>query len=915
MKNKEDLVFSSELVRVFKNLYKQSLSLGWVGSDQLITEILRVYSEGLGTDRRLIDFFSPYQQEDIKEAYRIAKKVVDRNTKKFNKIGHSVPVYDKKGLIPGDSGLNEILAELAVNITPEIGTFQVLNTLFLPWHSERGDVQQELMEKSAIDWSELGVINGDMTKGILSDIASQPDAEETEKDDTDYKKRISDLMKFFSGAGADLGLGSNDEKESGDRRVFSDEVLKEKIITPQTPPNKIFKSELEKFEKAGMHEEINTSDSDPNSTTPFLDKYSVDMTRADKAGKYDPILGREKELDQLIKILCCRLKNNAVLLGEAGVGKTAVVECLVQRINQGNVPDKLKNKRVCSLDLNALVSGTKYRGEYEARLQGIIKEVVGNPDIIVYIDELHNLIGNGSTSGQGDGANILKPYLARGEFQCIGSTTFGEYRKFVEKDTALKRRFQNIQIDEPDKKETVRILSEISKKYEEFHRVQISQDVLKACVEWSGRYIVDRFFPDKAIDVLDRSSATASLRSSAKEKNDEKAELEKQIEDIKAKKLKAVLDQDFELAGALRDEQKAKEVDLENLIETKKKIASKKSNWEEVTIDDVASEISKISKVPLDKIRSTDRTKIKNMKKVLESKVIGQGEAVNKILISLQRNIMGFRDENKPIASYLLCGETGTGKSYISKIVAKEFFGSEKSLVRIDCGEFSEGKAGVSKLTGATPGYVGYDDESILDQVRKKPFSVLLVDEVDKAAPEVFNIFMNILDEGYCVLGNGERVDFRNTIIIFTGNIGTKELQRNGNGLGFGRAKSPEEKHEEDEAIVKKAIGKFFRPEFLNRLTGTVVFNSLTKGDLEKIFTLEFTKVKARISKQGYKVNITKTLKDKCIADCDTKFGARDLHRSIARNIEDQLCSIILDSEEDIRNLTLDWKDNKVVLK
>ena len=903
MKNKEDLVFSSELVKVFKKLYEQSLSLGWIGSDQLITEILRIYSEGLGTDEQLLDFFKPYQPEDIKGAYKIAQRVVDQNTKKLKKVGHTVPVYNESGLIPGDSGLNEILAELAVYITPEIGAYQVLNTLFLPWHSERGDVQQELLEKSAIDWSELGIINGDITKGILSDDAKKGG---TDAEDFVGSKAISDLMKLFK--------GSTDKEESGGR-VFSDEILKEKIITPQTPPNKIFKGDLEKFEKAGMHEEVNISEPDPSSTTPFLDQYSIDMTRADKAGKYDPILGRERELDQLIKILCCRLKNNAVLLGEAGVGKTAVVECLVQRINKGNVPDKLKNKRICSLDLNALVSGTKYRGEYEARLQGIIKEVVGNPDIIVYIDELHNLIGNGSTSGQGDGANILKPYLARGEFQCIGSTTFGEYRKFVEKDAALKRRFQNIQIDEPDQKETVRILSEISKKYEDFHRVRISQDILRACVEWSGRYIVDRFFPDKAIDVLDRSSATASLRSSTKEKNNDCLELETIIEDLKDKKLKAVLSQDFELAGTLRDEQRTKEADLENLRETKRKFAAKRSNWEEVTIDDVASEISKISKVPLDKIRSTDRTKIKDMKKVLESKVIGQAEAVNKILISLQRNIMGFRDENKPIASYLLCGETGTGKSYISKIVAKEFFGSEKSLVRIDCGEFTEGKAGVSKLTGATPGYVGYDDESILDQVRKKPFSVLLVDEVDKAAPEVFNIFMNILDEGYCILGNGEKVDFRNTIIIFTGNIGTKELQRNGNGLGFGRAKSPEEKHEETEATVKKAVGKFFRPEFLNRLTGTVVFNSLTKGDLEKIFTLEFAKVKARISRQGYKVNITKALKDKCISDCDVKFGARDLHRSIAKNIEDQLCEIILESEEELKNLTLDWNGEKVVLK
>ena len=688
--------------------------------------------------------------------------------------------------------------------------------------------------------------------------------------------------------------------------------LKEKRIEMEDGDQ--VRKDMEEFEKAGSHEEISSKPVDPNSTTPFLDQFSFDMSNAERSGKYDPVVGRELEIDQIIKILCCRIKRNAVLLGDAGVGKTAIVESLVGKINRGEVPEKLIGKRICSLDLNALVSGTKYRGEYEARLQGIIKEVCSHPEIIIYIDEFHNLVGNGSSSENGDGANILKPYLARGEFQCIGSTTTAEYRKFIEKDGALKRRFQNVQVDEPGNEETLKILKKVSQKYEEYHKVRYSDEVLKLCVSWSGRYITDRFFPDKAVDCIDRAGATAGLRNITK--SDEINKLTSEVDELKKKKIAAVEAQDFEEAAKLRDLQKDLEKDLMKKTSIIKRKQDSRKNWVEVTIDDVASEISRISKVPIDKIRSTDRTKIKDMKKVLSSKVIGQEEAVGKILISLQRNIMGFRDESKPIASFLLCGQTGIGKSYISKIVAKEFFGSDNSLVRIDCGELSDGKASVSKLTGSTPGYVGYDDEPLLEQIRRKPFSVLLVDEVDKAVPEAFNIFMNILDEGYCILGNGERVDFRNTIIIFTGNIGTSELTANGSGLGFNSAKNQEEQHKVDESIVKKAISKFFRPEFLNRLTGTVVFNSLTKDDLKSIFTLEIIKVKKRISKNGYTIKVTSQLRDHVIESCDTTFGARDLSRNITAYIENELCNALIDANEsdleNLKSITLDWVDNHV---
>lgn len=733
-----------------------------------------------------------------------------------------------------------------------------------------------------------------------------------------------DLMKNYTDR---YGIKFNKDEKSQQSPTTPDEFingllqngeeqLKEKTISAgstQQEREAIMRKNAKEFDNFGIHEDIAGKPLDKNSNTPYLDQFSFDMTQADREGKYDPVVGRESEIDQIEKILCCRIKNNAVLLGNPGVGKTAIIESLVHKINLGEVPDKLKGKRVCSLDLNALVSGTKYRGEYEERLQNIIKEVCGNHDIIVYIDEFHNLVGNGNGSGSGDGANILKPYLARGEFQCIGSTTNEEYRKYIEKDGALKRRFQNVQISEPNFNETIDIIKKIAPKYEKYHHVTYSNEVIKACTEWAGRYITDRFYPDKVIDCIDRAGATASLRAvSDNSEIDQKTE---DLEKIKTQKIKLVEKQDFEEASKLMDQEKVIKVDLDKLVKDREKLKESKKFWVPVTVDDVASEVSRISKVPLDKIRSTDHTKIRNMRKVLESKVIGQEEAVDKILISLQRNIMGFRDPEKPIASFLLCGSTGVGKSFISKIVASEFFGSSNSLVRIDCGELSDGKASVSKLTGATPGYVGYDDEPILEQVRRKPFSVLLVDEVDKAIPEVFNIFMNILDEGYCILGNGTKVNFRNTIIIFTGNIGTKELQNYGTGLGFNTAKNKEELHKVDEKIVIKAIKNFFRPEFLNRLTNVIVFNSLTKDDMKKIFNLEFAKTKARIKKQGYKVTVTKKLSEKIIDSCDTKYGARDLSRNITKYIENELSNAIINSDEDNKNITLDWNGEKVEVK
>lgn len=710
--------------------------------------------------------------------------------------------------------------------------------------------------------------------------------------DEDGRKVLTNPDKFFSNI---LNQGILKEK-----RLYQEQNIQNNLSDKR-------KKELKEFEEAGIHEELSGEEINPDSKTPNLDKFSFDMTSADKRGKYDPIVGRETEIDQIIKILCCRIKNNAILLGEPGVGKTAIVEALANRINQGKVPEELKNKRICSLDLNALVSGTKYRGEYEQRLQSIIKEVTSCPDVIIYIDEFHNLVGNGSTAGSGDGANILKPYLARGEFRCLGSTTTKEYRNFVEKDASLKRRFQEVHVDEPSNRETLNILKKIVRKYEDFHKVIYPTNVLEDCVEWSARYITDKHFPDKAIDCLDRAGTTAALRNNKPDDNLDK--LAAEIKNLSSNKVKLVAEQNFEEAAKYRDKILAKEKELDKLKQEQNKNRTNRKFWGNVSSEDIANEISKISKVPLDKIRSVERERIGSMRKVLSSKVVGQDEAVEKITKSLQKNIMGFRDTTKPIASFLLCGSTGTGKSYISKIVAKEFFGSEDALVRIDCGEFTDGKASLSKLTGATPGYIGYEDEPLLEKIKYKPFSVLLVDEVDKVTPEAFNIFMNILDEGYCVLGNGCKVDFRNTIIIFTGNVGTKELQNNVN-LGLSIVG---DRKETDEKIVKKSISKFFRPEFLNRLTDIIVFNTLTKTDMRKIFTIEFNKVKKRVSENGYTVKVNSTLRDHIIDSCDLNFGARDLKRNIDKFVVDKLVEAVMNDEK-LNSVTLDWKKDKVIV-
>lgn len=642
-----------------------------------------------------------------------------------------------------------------------------------------------------------------------------------------------------------------------------------------------------------------TKKSTDPSKTPMLDKYAKNLLSED----LDPVYGRENELSQLLEILGCKKKNNAILIGEAGVGKTSVVELLAQKIRDKEVPKNFLDKKIYSLDLNALVAGTKYRGQYEERLQGIIEEVISHPEIIIFIDEIHNLIGNGGSDGNGDAANILKPYLAKGKFQCIGSTTFKEYRKYIESDAALKRRFQTVIINEPTLEETKTILKNIKDVYEKHHNVVYPKEVINACVDLSERYLSSSKFPDKAIDALDLSGSLCRLIES-KADTTEYLKLEKELEETQNLKNQAVGNQNFEEAIVHRDH----EEQIKKSLETKAKPVK-------VTLDSVYKAIGKRSGVPIDTIGSSDREKLIKLKDILNKEVIGQGKAVREIVMNLQMNSLSIRDKSKPI-SMLFTGPTGCGKTYLCKRLAEEFFGSKNALIRFDMGEFEE-KHSISKLTGATASYVGYDDEPLFEKIRHQPYSVVLFDEIEKAAPEIFQVFLNILDEGYVTLGNGVKVDFRHCIIIFTGNIGTKELSLFGGGIGYGSTgKNEVIDNDRKNSIIQKAIEKTFAPEFINRLSNIVIFDSLGNPELHKIIDLELSKLSSRLKESKINLKVGKALKDYIISLCNLKFGARDLQRKISEVIEEKLCEKLLspDIPDGKKTFTFDYKDNDVVI-
>lgn len=633
-----------------------------------------------------------------------------------------------------------------------------------------------------------------------------------------------------------------------------------------------------------------------NNKTPFLDKYSTDLTKAAKDGKLDPVVGREHEIQRVLEIIGRRKKNNPILIGEPGVGKSAIVEGLAQLIVKQQTSPALFNKRIVSVDLTAMVAGSKYRGQFEERIKGLITELENNPDIIIFIDEIHTLIGAGGGSGTMDAANILKPALARGTVQCIGATTFKEYANSIEKDGALERRFQKVIVEPTTTEQTLAILRNIKDRYEEHHGVTFSDEALEACVKLTERYVTDRFFPDKAIDVMDEVGS--KLRLANIKVPDYILDLQNEIEEVAAKKLEAVGNQNFELAASYRD----KGLSLE------KKLDLMHKKWQSgdcteripVTESDVADVVSKMSGVPVQRMAEEEGARLKNMSAVLKKSVIAQDDAIEKMVKAIQRNRIGLRDPNHPIGAFMFLGPTGVGKTYLAKKLAEELFGSKDALIRVDMSEYSE-SFNTSRLLGAPPGYVGYDEGGQLtERVRRKPYSIVLLDEIEKAHDKVYNMLLQVLDEGRLTDGNGRLIDFRNTVIIMTSNAGTRQLKEFGSGIGFnagGLTKSVMDEKDKEYArsIIQKSLSKQFSPEFLNRLDEIITFNQLDIDAIKRIIDIELRGLFGRVHDMGYEIQITDKAKELVATKgYDVQFGARPLKRAIQTYIEDGVCELLL---------------------
>lgn len=776
------------------------------------------------------DRYSPHQENEI--AGKIFEKdqiiVSDELSKVFDRITAARDVA--KDIMPDSRA-----------VTSEIGTDEFFHSLLF----EKNDINK-YMESIGITTTRVLIEKG----ASIGALKREPALDSLEK----FMKERSELPKE-----------SKDDEDSSD-------------------------DDAARFEKAGEKAAMSPRKADPNSTTPTLDQFGIDMTWNAGEGKYDPVIGRDKEISQIIEILSCRKKCNAMLLGEAGAGKTALVEGLAQKIAAGDVPRDLKNKRIVSVSTTDLTAGTQYRGQLEERVMNLCKELASAKNVILYLDEFHSATSENSTSI----ADMLKPSLSRGEITVISSTTLDEFKRYIEKDGALKRRFQKVMVTEPNTEETYKILKGIVKKYQEFHHVKYSDAAIRACVEYSERYMYDRKSPDRAIDLLDTSGALTKL--SNPEKEGELDKLEKEREKIKESKIKALDEGNFEEGMRLRD--LGFELD-KKISETKKKLSTGKSSWPEVTIENVAAVISKISGVAVDKIIQPEMEKIRGMKDDLKRVVIGQDEAIDSVVKVLSKSFLGLRNENRPVASLLFTGPSGVGKTLIAEKIAETVYGDKKALIRIDGGEYAQSHS-VTKLVGSTASFVGYGDKAVLDQVRDRGSVVVLVDEVEKMNQEIINtIFLNMMDTGMVKMANGVDVSFRNAIIVFTSNEGTKDLELKGSGIGFiepGKA----EKKKIDRSTVMKALEKKFRPEFRGRLTGITVFNSLGEPEMMKIFDLELNKFKDRLKKRGYTLKVGKKLKEKIVKDTDTRYGARDLTKGIGTMIEDKIVESMLNPDVDL---------------
>lgn len=694
-----------------------------------------------------------------------------------------------------------------------------------------------------------------------------------EENEVTYQKIVDKLIPKAEPQGG-LDFGEEEEEEEGiTRRSNTDKG------------NSAFSSSQSDYSST-----TRTSERKPSNETPVLDSFGTDMTKAAEAGNLDPVVGREKEIERLAQILSRRKKNNPILIGEPGVGKSAIVEGLALRIVQKKVSRILFDKRVIALDMTSVVAGTKYRGQFEERIRSILNELKKNPNIILFIDEIHNIVGAGSAAGSMDAANMLKPALARGEIQCIGATTLDEYRQNIEKDGALERSFQKVLVEPTTAEETLQILRNIKDKYEEHHNVTYTDEALMACVKLTDRYITDRNFPDKAIDALDEAGSRVHLTNITVPKEIE--EQEKAIEEARNNKNEAVRLQNFELAASFRDQEKNLEKDLENM-----KVAweeKSRENREVVDEEQIANVVSMISGIPVQRMAEQEGNKLKGMKQALLSKVIAQDQAIDTLVKAIQRSRVGLKDPNKPIGTFLFLGPTGVGKTHLAKELAREMFGTTDALIRIDMSEYMD-KFTVSRLVGAPPGYVGYEEGGQLtEKVRRKPYSIILLDEIEKAHPDVYNLLLQVMDEGRLTDSYGRTVDFKNTVIILTSNIGTRQLKEFGKGIGF-TAQTRNDDKEYSRSVITKALNKSFAPEFINRLDEIITFDQLNEEALKKIIDIELVGLYKRVENLGYRLVITDEAK-KFLANkgYDVQFGARPLKRAIQNYLENGLAEIII---------------------
>lgn len=694
-----------------------------------------------------------------------------------------------------------------------------------------------------------------------------------EKNDVTYEK-IIDRLKQEETPFDGLDFNDDEEEEGIGRRGNADK-------------------NNDGFGSSANRQATQTEQKQADGGTPYLDNYGIDLTKAAEGGKLDPVVGREKEIERIAQILSRRKKNNPILIGEPGVGKSAIAEGLALRIVEKRVSRALFGKRIISLDMTAVVAGTKYRGQFEERIRAILTEVKKHPDVILFIDEIHTIVGAGSAAGSMDAANMLKPALARGEIQCIGATTLDEYRKNIEKDGALERRFQKVLVEPTSPEETLQILRNIKDKYEEHHNVTYTDEALEACVRLTDRYVTDRYFPDKAIDAMDEAGSRIHLTHISVPQEIE--EQERLIEEAQQHKNEAIRLQNFELAASFRDRENQYTEQLERLKnEWKEKL---KDNRETVDAPQIEEVVSMISGVPVQRMAQAEGVRLKGMKQALLSKVIGQDKAVETLVRSIQRSRVGLKDPNKPIGTFLFLGPTGVGKTHLAKELAKNMFGTTDAIIRIDMSEYME-KFTVSRLIGAPPGYVGYEEGGQLtEKVRRHPYSIVLLDEIEKAHSDVFNMLLQVMDEGRLTDSLGRTVDFKNTIIIMTSNIGTRQLKEFGKGIGF-TAQTGENEKEHANSVIRKALNKSFAPEFINRLDEIVTFDQLDIASLEKIIDIELAGLYKRIEGCGYHLLLDQEAK-RFVAEkgYDVQFGARPLKRSIQNHLEDGLAELIINEE------------------